>query len=375
MDFTVIAVSFLFGYFSQKILDTIYEKISSAVKARQLKKKMTQLYVSANTNEFNIIEIATGYPFFTQKNIFLSLNENKYMFLAFPEDLRDKMLPRKNTFHEHDAMTIDIHFDDIPNEILLEQLEKSRRKIAHAFIARESGMFFNGEKYGIYKADSFSRTADEIEIPQLHMEMFKTDYYTHRIILDMLYELKIPLEAINCESLNTTLQWARTSLGVAVIVRLSSGHLLLAVRSKHAAYSDTGKNIVLAASEAFTKTDYDQYDSVPDLFLCVKRALKEELCIKYSMYEAAGIKFLDLFYEYEYYQHCLLALVELNQEITFDEVAKNYPQAKDAKLETEKLFLIPDNQSDIEKFIAKNREQLRDQTIFALKSYCAKKNH
>lgn len=228
-------------------------------------------------------------------------------------------------------------------------------------------------KYGILYADGFSRTTDDIERPLFTCRLFKTDHYTHRVISEVLKLLNVSPSLFTIQNLNGPLSWIRTSFGLSVIIILKqTNQIIMTRRSRLSSYSEGKSWIYVSVTETLTETDYDRFKMVPDIMLCVKRGILEELGIGSSLYDESKIRFYDSFFETYFYQDGIVASVELDEKVSFEYI-KNL-NAKDKKLEVESLFLLDNNKKAIKDFIEENRSEMRSQAIFALKSYAARMN-
>lgn len=246
-------------------------------------------------------------------------------------------------------------------------LEESRRNMLSQFINRTEGNYFNSTLFGILRADAFSRTNDAIENPILNIDFFETDYFTHKVIENILQK---ELTNFNAEKLNTPeMNFIRTSFGLSIIVVLkNTNQIILTKRSKNATYSNGTEWIYVSATETISETD--KINGVVNMKHCLKRGIKEELGIETNMYQDSTIKFYDHFYETHFFQDNIVASVELDDNITFADIYSL--KAKDKKLEVSQIFVIDNTKIAIDNFINEHREKMRSQTVFSLKSYAAR---
>ena len=273
-----------------------------------------------------------------------------------------------NEFKSTDCINIDIDYESlgITKTEFLTILEEQRQIIANSFASRTGGMYFNGEKYGVLYSDGFGRTADKIEDPKLFIELFKTDYYTQRIIEKTLHKINIR-NKIDLNFLNQSMRGLRPSLGVSIILYIpDSNEIILTKRSKHASYNEKDKEwIYVSVTESFTTTDYDEFQKTPDLILCIQRGLKEELGIDKNTIQ--DIKIYNMFFEKNFFQDGILAVAYLNKYITYQDVVNL--AAKDKELEISSFLPIKNSKNELHKFITANSKNLRPQTKYALENY------
>lgn len=370
MELVIAIASFLLGYFAQKIMDYIFEKVIKKKRYLQNKKAVNRHQLEFANGKNDILMLATGNPCFSSYDIDIRVNMNNVFYIAFPEELLCKTTKNIGKFSKKDRFFFAISIEDYTEEELTSIINASRYKIANEFVKREDGLYFNGMKYGIKYADGFSRTCDDIEKPLLTIELFLTDHFTHRVLSDVIDNLDIQPSKLSFENLNREFNWMRTSLGLSIIIILkSTNQILMTRRAKNASFSEGKSWIYVSATEAFTETDFDRYTNSPDLLLCTKRAVLEELGITAKMYNEDSIKFYDMFFETHFHQDGIVVSMELNNSVTFEMIKDNFASAKDSFLEVEQLFLLDNNVSSIKRYLEVYKHEMRSQTVFALKSY------
>lgn len=371
MEVVISIISFILGCFAQKIFDTLFDKVSKAKLYRKQRKtilKLTESIKSSSDTDIQII--ASGMPYFSRNDIFIKSSESE-LYLSFPRELVEKLSSSSGSFKNKDVLFKEISIPGYTNEEVRNAIESARVNVANGFINRTDGLYFNGMKYGVLYSDGFSRTSDDIERPLLTCQFFKTDHFTHIVLLETLKLLKVPSTLFSLPNLNEQLNWARTSIGVSVIIVLKhTNQILMTRRSRMSSFSEGKSWIYVAVTETFTETDYDRYNMVPDIVQCIKRGILEEIGLDSDLYEDSKIKFYDMFFETHFYQDGLVASVEIDEKISFNDIRTL--NAKDKQLEVESMFLIDNNKKAINNYIAQNHKEMRSQTIFALKSYEAR---
>ena len=317
----------------------------------------------------NINAIYTGdiYPPISCQNVKVK-ERNLKMYFSFPKELRDNLEDTDLSFSYTDEMFCDLVIPGYSYETLVKVIEEAKKEIALKFIERRDGIYFNGDKYGVYFLDSRSRTTDIKESPQLRLEVFKTDYFTRQVLTCALKKLNISKDIFNTDSLNNELKWIRASFGVNVIVILNSvNQIILTKRSKHSSYSSDKSWYYVSVTEGFSESDIDEYSCAPSLTLCVTRGMEEELGIEKSMFFDSDIKFHDCFFETVFLQDGIVVSVALNENIFPDDIMSL--RAKDKFLEIDEIFFIDNNRKAIKDFIDFHKDEMRSQTIFSLESY------
>lgn len=368
MNFVIALGSFLLGYFAEKLADGVLNIFLRIVRKWRLKR---QVRSHTETKYKDIMLIASGVPFFSPNNISITYNPEENIFLAVPEDLRTQLPECVGNFCKEDQGIDRVSFPGRSKEEVKRVMEIARRNVAEKFIQREDGLYFNEVKYGVSYLDGFSRTSDTSEDPILMLKVYQTDHFTHRVLSETVRGLKVEPENISLQELNGPQSWMRTSFGLSIIVILSStDQIVMTYRSTNASYSEGKKWIYVSATETFTKADDDPYSHSPDLLLCLERGIMEELGITKEMYSRENIRFYDAFFETNFYQDGVVASVTLKQDVNYASLQKR--KAKDKQLEVDSMFLIGNSCKHIEEFIEHNKENMRSQTIFALKSYSSR---
>lgn len=355
-------ISVIFGI----ILTNIWNKSKNLIQEKSIKKNITKVI---NRNSEDIYTIASTVPFYQNNScIDIKINNKNKFYLSLPDNIKMNHNINVNEFKSTDCINIDIDYESlgITKTEFLTILEEQRQIIANSFASRTGGMYFNGEKYGVLYSDGFGRTADKMEDPKLFIELFKTDYYTQRIIEKTLHKINIR-NKIDLNFLNQSMRGLRPSLGVSIILYIpNSNEIILTKRSKHASYNEKDKEwIYVSVTESFTTTDYDEFQKAPDLILCIQRGLKEELGIDKNTIQ--DIKIYNMFFEKNFFQDGILAVAYLNKYITYQDVANL--AAKDKELEISSFLPIKNSKNELHKFITANSKNLRPQTKYALENY------
>ena len=364
MEIIIPILTFILGYFAEKVMDKISEKFFQQYKIRKNRRFKDKIEKKYNINAIFTEDI---YPCISEEDIWIKENGKK-MFLSFPDNLKTYLKSIEGEFKSEDQFFCELTLPGYTSEEISNAIELAREEIAIKFIERQDGLYFNGDKLGIVFLDSKSRSMDVRETPQLFVELFRTDHFSHRVITRAIEILGLSKEIISEHSLNNELNWIRTSFGISIIIVLkSTNQIIMTHRSKNASFCN-GKNwIYVSATEAFSHADIDEYESIPSFSLCVIRGIKEELGIDKGMYHHDDIKFYDCFFETEFFQDGIVASLELSEKILPQDIL-NF-RAKDKRLEIEDIFFIDNTKSAIKKFIEENHTDMRSQTIFALESY------
>lgn len=365
-EIIIAGLSFLLGWLAGKVLDAYLEKIMKAIKTAW-KRWVVGRHI--NKQHADILRLYSGVPHFSVEHTEVEIDQSLNLFLAFPEELRGSLPKSVGNVSETDVFFSTLSMPGYDDAEVMRVVEIARKSVAKMFIDRDDGSYFNGRKYGVAYADGFSRTTDNVEAPILFLRLYNTDHFTHRVISEAVNLLKIDEGELTSNMLNSTLNWIRTSIGVSVIAVLkSTNQIIMTRRSANASYSEGKSWIYVSATETFTQTDYDEFNHTADLDLCIERGLKEELGIERYMYDS--VKLYDMFFETHFLQDGIVASMELKDDITFDMIMEL--EAKDKQLEVEEMFLLDNRKSAIEDYIKANEQQMRSQTIYALRCHVAR---
>jgi len=375
MDIALLIISFISGFFAEKIADYFYKRVKNRIIRIMVKININKMSKILPIKIPDILPLVFGKPYFALDTIEVTIDTRKQMYLAFPKEKSQYLMKSCGEFSDKDILFKPLLVDTELEDEFRYALEEARQSVADDFINRKNGLYFNGKKYGVLVSDGFSRTCNEAETPRLSYKMFSTDYFTEQVISRAVKSV-LPKEfEFTQEKLNDELNFIRTSMGVSVIVVLkSSNQIIMTRRAKNASFSEGKDWIYVSVTEGLSDTDFDAYIGKLRLDFCVKRGMLEELNIDESMYSTSSIRFLDSFFETSFMQDGIICTVELDETVDFDNVLLNAKKAKDSELEVDEIFLIDNNKRSIQDFINENSENMRAQTKFALESYYARLN-
>lgn len=371
-------VSFSLGIIVTKIFDELYEGYKNKIKRKSVKKKVENHVNNENYIDDKILLTAAGHNSFLCDETINTKETSKEFYLKFPEGLVSKLSQNAHDFNlEEDKCYKELSKigESIGISNFEQKIETCRDIVARKFINREDGMYFNGYKYGILCSDAFSRTSDRLESPILYVEFYKTDYFTHSVmgeLVKMLRNEKLLPENISLKNLNGDYSIFRTSMGLSLIVEIpKTNQIILTRRSKNSSYSEGKEWIYTSVTEALSFTDMDEYKRNINFELWVERGLFEELGIDSSMYKKDSLEFYDMFFEKYFYQDNITASIELKDDKTFKDIKEL--KGKDHDLELEDIFTLDLDKKSIIKFIKENKNNMRPQTLYTLQSYLLRK--
>lgn len=279
--------------------------------------------------EIGIFPIASGDPYFSEgETLQITLGSGRY-FLAPPEDLRHDSA-NEDFFARHHFAEADEVFDtslaeicrEIPVPGLPGMIEESRRKIFLQFLNQENGCYFNNQKYGISSISGFERTENMAEQPILRMEMFLTDYFTHRVMKDICKQL-----AKADEDFFRMVDFHRigacrillTSLGVNLLLADVGSRVILTSRSTNSAETYNRHSYSLSVIEGVSLSDYDTFNRTVNVRYAVMRGLQEELGVEEPLVRADTLRFYDLFVNPVNLEVGLSCSVELKQGLSLEQ--------------------------------------------------------
>jgi len=360
------------------ILPYIINKIKSWSRRRFLKKTVRSM---AGNEDLNIQTLCSAIPAFQYHTLSLH-HSGRSFYLAFPYELRQEVLKADKDFEMHD----DWFFDEsntlasigdkigIPDFTAL--MNKHRYNVAHHFINGTNGCKFNRPKYGVYSIRFLNGIGKEEETGA-KIELYDTDYFTHRVMRSVYQELKennhpmasIPQGAIRDELPKYNI--FTTSIGINMFLLMDSVHgesVIFSRRSANAAYQENQFKYNSTIMEGLSQSDFDAHEKRVSLHLAAKRALLEELGIRYEFFNPK-IQFHDIFLERNYFEIGFTGSVEIDG--VFEEAVRDLP-AKDKEFELDRLVPVPFTAQSLNKFVRQNK--MYNQGLYTLKMIAARHN-
>ncbi|PWW03270.1 hypothetical protein DFQ01_107168 [Paenibacillus cellulosilyticus] len=391
ISFSVIAaiktiVIFLIGYSAQKLYDGAHKTIFNYFKSKGIRKRLRKQEQTFRHN-LNILPLGSGSPYDNKKGIYVALS-NKSLYVGFPSDLLGEL---KESFNKEDisdefVLYSDSSFDNgnsfsdlalstgIPD--LPELIAKHRNIVARHFIEKTNGCHFNKEKLGVYRIRTHSRHGEN-ELPTVNMELFQTDYFTHKVFRSIYKELMADGHAIadvdTEEELNKYNAFT-TSFGVNCLMILNHGagvkEYILTKRSRNATEVQSRDQYNISMLEGLTITDKNSSDRI-DLSKCVERGFCEELGIENIYIYDSTIKFYDVFLEKNHFELGITCAVETSR-LSFEELLQKAEFAKDRTLEISDILRIDNDRREVEAFIHAN--EFKQQAQFTLQRLVARED-
>lgn len=329
----------------------------------------------------NVADLANGDPEFSKSNIFVRevsiLGAGKCLYIDMCADHKAQLHARETDIGYDDKQLTQFHVDTsfdgsssyadlaeiskIANLAAL--IEKHRRIVGEKFLQSAEGMIFNGSKYGIYNL-RFTRFG-ESESPAAELDLFQTDYFTHRVFRSIYRELKEAGHEIAQAGVDNFLQYKPflTSFGINTVL-ICEGEkgkeLILSKRSGRV----HGKPLFhVTMNEGLSQTDKDAYGKV-DLELCFKRGLLEELGIHERLYRlAVRGSFYDFFLEKNNFEIGLSSVLEM--ELNFGKDIEPLI-GRDKALEADAFLSLPMAQAPIRQFVKANSNNFVPHGLYVL---------
>ena len=243
--------------------------------------------------------------------------------------------------------------------------------MAKDFIDNKNGCYFNGKKYGVYSLNTNYRTEDLKETPKVYIDLYETDYFTHKVFREIYKEVssnmcKIPISELSKYRAFTT----SFAANILVITNVPERRILLTKRSLLVTEAHNNTKYNVTSLEALSETDLDQYTDQINMDMCVKRGLLEEIGIPDSYYKKYNgiIKYYDVYLEKNYFELAITCSVEFNTSVEESILGLN---AKDKALEIADLEQLKLNKK-INEFIKNN--QFTPQGLYTLKSVLSREN-
>lgn len=362
MNFVISIGTFFLGFFAEKILDIIIGALKKKIERRKRKQILNNFYTDLHQD---VLITASAFPFYYPKQIKEDISNRTPFKLATPAGVS---IGDASSFSNVDCVT-DGFKEYIQKKSLQEQLEKARRDVFKSFSTKNDGNYFNGKVLGVNYLNGFIRSEDVKETPVLDIDFYETDYYTHKIIEQLMQNVTFNSDMLKDP---TNFSWIRTSFGVSIILIVPKhNEIILTKRSGNAAYNEGKEWIYVSVTETLSETDYSDETGCPDLRKCVLRGISEELGITERELNIDTLRFYDAFYETHFHQDNIVASIEISDELAFPSIYSLL--AKDKFLEISEIFTISNDKKSIIDFIEINRNIMKAQTIFSLGSFAARK--
>ena len=330
-------------------------------------------------SDLTIRRIACGDPYYTEgSTLQVHLSQSSF-FLSPPHaGLTDE---QKNWAEQHFSsheecfgMSLRDFVRQIPIPDLLNRIERSKKTVLRNFLDQSNGCYFNNRKYGVEKIRPFGRTEDVSETPELWMDLYTTDYYTHRVMKDVCKSLIREQEDAFLSQISYTnigpYKIFFTSLGINLLLldrdRYGNSSLLLTSRSKNATETHGEVKFSVSVIEGVSISDYDTYLKDVRMTSAVERGLKEELGVQFHMLQTETIRFYELFVNKTNLEMGISASVELKQGFSLETDIRHL-RGKDDAIEVAGKYVVP--VYDFPHFLLNNRNRFIPQAIYAAASY------
>ena len=350
------------------IIQKIYQFVIKYKSRLKLKRALKSL--KEKQQIIRVIDLANGDPDFSNKDIFIrtvnlfgknkslyiDLSENHKLTLENQESKKGFLSEQKSVFRTDESFNGTSNFEDlaeltkIPNLPTL--INKHRILVGEKFLHAEEGMLFNAKKYGIFNLN-FTRFG-ETEQPGVEIDLFETDYFTHRVFRSIYQELKEDGHTIQNVTAHNFLQYKPffTSFGINTLLITEGVNGKEIILSKRSQQINTKKSMYhITMNEGLSSIDKDPFDKI-DLELCFKRGLLEELGITEKLYNlSVRGSFYDFFLEFNNFEIGLTSVLEM--ELNFEKDI-NPLVARDKVLESSYFVSIPLKEKEIREFVKKN---------------------
>jgi len=336
---------------------------------RNLKKELKSY--QKRKDIINVVDLANGDPEFKKENIFAKevsiFGKERSLYINMDERCYENLVKKElsagypeshlTKFHDDRSLDGSTDFSELAEITKIanlgELIEKHRKIVSDLFLRSENGLIFNGDKYGVFNL-RFMRFGNE-ERPGVELELFKTDYFTHRVFRSIYHELKQLNHPVISAGINDFLQYKPffTSFGINTLL-ICEGEkgkeIVLSKRSARVHGNIARYHITM--NEGLSQMDKDPFGKV-DLELCFKRGLLEELGINDKLYNfGTKVAFYDFFLEKNNFEIGLTSVfeIDLNYKKDLEPLI-----ARDRALESDSFVTLPLNSKVISNFV-KNSE-------------------
>ncbi|KEO58379.1 hypothetical protein [Thalassospira permensis] len=318
----------------------------------------------------NVLSLENGDPEFAKSNLIVReashFGRAKCLYINMPHAHLQELKRReeelqisndkRSLFQKDQSFDGSANFQDIQQKTGINNLtyliNKHREIVAQKFLASSDGLRFNGEKYGIYDI-RFTRFGEN-ENPGAEINLFKTDYFTHRVFRSIYHELVSQGHVIKNATADNFLNYNAflTSFGINTILICDGENGKEIVLSKRSKRVHGGKSRYhISMNEGLSSTDKDAFGNV-DIELCFKRGLLEEIGIDNNIYRLANrTSFYDFFLEKTNFEVGLTSMIEI--DVPFHSNIEPLI-ARDKAYETDSFKAIPMKAKILKKFTAEH---------------------
>lgn len=358
-------------------LPFVYDGLKQYWRSRNQKLAIKSI---GQSTKLNIDTIQSADPEYKNSDLQLQLTDHSF-YLAFPDHKIGQINTQYENFNFHkvtyfskqgtDNTDLSELFPSELREYVVPLIEKYRESIADDFIHRRNGFHFNGNKLGVYQIrEEFG--VGQNENNAIHIFLYHTDYYTHRIMKAVYKELVekeiyfTKERSFDAQELGN-LRPFLTSIGVNVILIMDDGqNVVLSQRSHRSAHGENAEKYNSTAMEGITLHDRVGEKDLIHVSNVIDRAIEEEIGIQHPRNKK---RVYDVFLEKNYFEIGITASVELEE--SFEETIKHV-YSKDRALEIKQLVPVHYSQSELNKFVSTN--DFMQQGLYTLKMVAARKN-
>ena len=326
-----------------------------------------------------IRRIACGDPYYTEnRTLQIRLSDSSFFLTPPREDLTDAQKKWANQHFKPEetcfGMSTREFVRQMPIPDLMERIEAAKKTVLRNFLEQTNGCYFNNEKYGVERICPFGRTEDDSETPELRVDLFLTDYYTHRVMKEVCKALireqgDAFLSQIHYTNIGPYKIFL-TSIAINLLLLDEDRHgnvsMLLTARSTNAAETYGKVKYSVSVIEGISISDYDRYLKKVRITSAVERGLKEELGVPYSMIRMESIHFYDLFVNNFNLEIGLSTSVELREGLSLDKDVRNL-RGKDDVIEVAGKYIV--SARNCGRFILNHRDRFLPQAICAAAAY------
>ncbi len=363
-------------HMNQNAVEKVIETLKKNVGVKTIQHEFRKLF---NESELGIHRITCGDPYYEEPfTLSVSFSGNQF-FLAPPNeiitgpDLTKKKWCAENNFADKDDVfgsTLEAYVKTIPIPDLLDRIEDSRTRVFRQFLNRENGCYFNNYKFGVEDINPFSRSNDAKERSKLEIRVFKTDYFTHRVMKDVCKKLVSEQNSVINEIDYSGIGQNRiffTSLGINLLLFEDSLQeergILITSRSTNSAETYHKKRWSLSVIEGVSISDCDEYQRIVSLALSAERGLLEELNVTKEYYKTNSMKFYEIFVNRSNLEMGIVCSVELKKDYRIEnDIIPLHGKDQELEIADKRMIGI----SKLESFIRDNYDAILPQALYTL---------
>ncbi|MCW3466641.1 hypothetical protein [Chitinophaga nivalis] len=376
LNYIELVVGALLGWVLNEICTPIKKKVIQRIREKKLKRLLNN---DTLINDPHVLVLDRAIPYYDPKGGIKLRCTQQNLFISFPQKY-------KTAFRAYDFVYREQEIFDGRTDIatLLEKMgiSNAQKRLDDATATTALDFLrdfkagqnrFNSLISGIYKLRTTRLNTEEKS--GLDMQFYTTDYFTYRVFSNLYQSLLNDHQAMKIEKpadINLyNVFFSSFGICTFIIINRGNGDEVILGKRSDAVMVERNK-WHYSMNEAFNARDKDEYGH-PSFHACVYRGLEEELGIgeRYQK-NIKKLEFFDLVLLTNRLESGITSYVrlQLDENLSFDELMGLYRIAQDSALETVALEVLPVRK--IDQFIQQHSTDISDGCRHALRALHAR---